>query len=747
MGYPGQAVEGPRRRAWFLGRSLRQVVALAAVGLLVLVLAVPPLRRAASLGLSRVILFVASPLAPSTKGFNTFPSGSRVLAVDGSAVGTIESEHRDPVQLKDLPPVVPRAVMAAEDEHFYEHSGVDPASVFRAGIHTLTGHGTQGGSTITQQLAKLNYTNGQRTLLRKLKEVLYASQLEKRYSKDQLLERYLNQVYFGDGAYGIDAAARRTFGIPAKQLDADQAATLAGRIRAPGKPLDPRAHPDAAQRRRNQVLANMARNGWLDKADLAAADAAPLGAIPAPPTTRAAGVDPYFVDLVAREAGGLAELGDSPEVRASALANQGLTIESTLDPRALAAATRSVQGQLGRPGDPATSIASVQPGDGAIRLLFGGLDPHEQFDVASQGHRQPGSSFKPFVYLAALEQGIDPRTTFDSGSPKTLQYGGTSYQVSNAEPGPGGPITVDQATVDSVNVVYAQLVLQVGPKKVADLLKRFGFSEQFDALPSIALGGVRTGVSPLEQASAYAAFAAKGAYAAPYGIVRIKDRNGKVVYSRRPSTTKAVDQTKAGVLNATLERVVEEGTGKGAAIGRPVAGKTGTTTNFVDAWFVGYTPQLATAVWVGDPDKSTPMTSVHGRDVFGGTFPATIFADTMKAALAGQPSAALFTASPDQLNLRPASVPPPTVATVASVPLTAVTEPPLTGVATVPTLPPLPPGGGGGAGGGGGPFPTPPPLPSTIPPRCTTTTTRPSASTPTTALPASTTTTRPPPGC
>jgi penicillin-binding protein 1A len=734
------AVNAPSRWAWLRRRSRRRTVVLALLGALFIVALIPPLRRAASVGLSRVILFVASPLAPSTKGFDTFPAGTQVLAADGSPLGTIESEHREPVQLKDLPPIVPEAVLAAEDEHFYEHSGVEPASVFRAAIHTVTGRGTQGGSTITQQLAKLNYTNGQRTLLRKLKEVLYASKLEQRYSKNQLLERYLNQVYFGDGAYGIDAAARRTFGVPANQLDAVQAATLAGRIRAPGKPLDPRAHPDAARTRRNQVLANMARNKWLAKSDLSGDEAAPLGVIPIPPSSQAGGVDPYFVNLVAREAGGLAELGDSPETRASALANQGLTIESTLDPKALAAATKSVQAQLGKPGDPSTSIASVQPGDGAIRLLFGGLDPNVQFDVASQGHRQPGSSFKPFVYLAALDQGIDPRTTFDSGSPKTLQFEGSSYPVTNAEPGPGGPITVDQATVESVNVVYAQLVLQVGPQKVADLLKRFGFSEKFEALPSIALGGVRTGVSPLEQAAAYAAFAAKGAYATPYSIVRIKDRNGKVIYSHGPTaTTKAVDATKAGVLNATLERVVGEGTGKGAAIGRPVAGKTGTTTNFVDAWFVGYTPQLATAVWVGDPDKSTPMTAVHGKSVFGGTFPATIFADTMKAALSGQPPLPLFTANPDQLNLRPTTtVAPSTVTTVYSPPAPAVTTPPFTGIVTEPTVAPAP----------GAPFPTVPPQPpATVPPRCPTTTTRPAVSPSTTAPPSTTTTTRAPPGC
>ena len=280
---------------------------------LLLIGVIPPFRRAAALALSKVILVVASPLAPPVDDLESLSEGSRVLAVDGSEVGLLGTEQRDPVTLGSLPRHVVNAVLAAEDANFYSHSGVDPSAVFRAALNTAKGN-SQGGSTITQQLAKLNYAGSSRTMLRKLREVLYASKLESKYSKDELLERYLNQVYFGEGAYGIALASQTFFGVPPERLTVDQAAILAGKIRSPSA-LDPYGNADAVRARRDQVLRNMSRHGWIGGTDLAGALAAPVQPAPRRPAPATAGKAPHFVGHVGREAAGLDELG-GPDVEA-----------------------------------------------------------------------------------------------------------------------------------------------------------------------------------------------------------------------------------------------------------------------------------------------------------------------------------------------------------------------------------------------------------------------------------------------
>jgi membrane peptidoglycan carboxypeptidase len=697
---------------------------------LLLIGVIPPFRRAAALALSKVILVVASPLAPAVGDLEGLAEGSRVLATDGSEVGLLGTEQREPVALATLPRHVVNAVLAAEDANFYSHSGVDPSAVFRAALNTAKGN-SQGGSTITQQLAKLNYAGSSRTVLRKLREVLYASKLESRYSKDELLERYLNQVYFGEGAYGIGLASQTFFGVPPERLTVDQAATLAGKIRAPSA-LDPYGNPGAVQGRRDQVLRNMSRHGWLGGAELAAALAAPVEPAPRRPAPATAGKAPHFVGYVGREAAGLDELG-GPDVesRSRRVVTGGYTIETTFDPKAYDVAVESVKGILGAPGDPTTAVASVQPGDGAIRVLFGGLDPSLQFDPATQGRRQPGSSFKPYVYLAMLEAGIDPRTAFDSGSPRTLSCAGAPWTVRNFEGEGGGAISVDTAMVHSVNTVFAQIMARVGTEGVADAAEQAGIDR--DALTplqcAMALGGLREGVSPLEQAAGFATFAARGTYAKPYAITRIRDRSGKVVYQRTSDVDQRPPSKEVGVLNGVLERVVKEGTGTAAAIDRPVAGKTGTTERNGNAWFIGYTPQLATAVWVGRPEGDVPMTNVRGIAVTGGSFPARIFSRYMRGAMAGKPVQSLYTVSPDELSLR--AVPPGA----------RTTGPAPTG--TTPPVDTTAPAGGdtdgrGGAPGGGAPPVTFQPG-RTVPP----TTARPRPTSPTT-LPSPVTTASPP---
>ena len=677
-------VLAPRPRHPWTGRlhghhALKALVV--AFVLLLAVAVIAPLRRVAAVIGSKIVLTLASPWAPSIGNFADLPEPTKILAADGSPLVTLDgAQRRDPIKLSELPPQVPHAILAAEDANFYRHSGIDPSAVVRAAVRNVQGAAEQGGSTITQQLAKINYTSTKRTWFRKLREVQYAVALENKYSKRQLLERYVNQVYFGDGAYGIAAASQTFFNKQPGQLTAAEAALLAGKIRSP-EGLDPVRNPDAVKARRDQVLANMHRHGWLSAADADAAMASPVAVVPeapAPPTKA-----PHFVEYVKREAAGLTALGPTPEARGKQLFTGGFTIETTLDPAAFDAAARAVKADLSGPADPATAVVTVKPGDGAITNLFGGLNFDRKFDVASQGRRQPGSAFKPLVYLAALREGIDPRSTLDSTSPKALTYQGSSYTVNNTSDGESsGPISIDDAMVKSINTVFAQLILTVGPENVRQLADALGFANVNDnigARPAIALGGVHRGVTPLEMAAAYATFAAKGSYARPYSITRITDRRGETVYDHEPVTKQVLDPREVGVLNATLEQVVSRGTATAAQIGRSQAGKTGTTTNFADAWFVGYVPQLSTAVWVGYPDSQKPMDSVHGRRVYGGTFPARIWADYMRVAVANLPTKTLDIATPDQLSLHNlAELPPDAAATTTSSSTTTTGPPPTT---------------------------------------------------------------------
>jgi membrane peptidoglycan carboxypeptidase len=374
-------------------------------------------------------------------------------------------------------------------------------------------------------------------------------------------------------------------------------------------------------------------------------------------------------------------------------------------------------------------VASVVPGDGAVDNLFGGLDyAATQFGFADEGLRQPGSAFKPFVYLAALRDRIDPRSVFDGTSGRRIACYGDQPVENYAGEDFGGAIDVDSALARSVNVVFVDLGCQVGVQSVLRAADDAGVPpDATEAQGAVFLGGLDRGVSPLTMAAAYATFASGGVYAEPYGITTIRDSRGNVVYQHQKSTRRAFEPAEAGILNAALERVVTEGTGQAAAIGRPVAGKTGTTSENVDAWFVGYTPQVATAVWVGE-DPPRPMTDVHGRSVTGGSFPAAIFGDLMRQGLAGVPVVALPTASPDALPLRRLGQPPvPPPPPLAAAPLPAPTP--------TPSLPESQ-------------LVTSPTTATTQPPSATTTTTRPPATTSTTsttATTATTSTTRPAP--
>ena len=700
--------------------------ALAGLTVVGVLLLVPSLHRGTAEALSRIVLTLSWPLAPRVAELDRFPEPSTVRAADGSVLAVLAAtETRLAVHLDELPFHVRQAVLAAEDARFYQHRGVDPKAVLRALVRTIGGD-LQGGSTITQQVAKLNYTAGERTVLRKLREVLYTSKLERRYSKDQLLERYVNQVYFGEGAYGIQAAAHQFFDVDAQHLTPAQAALLAGKIRAPGA-LDPRRHPDRVLSRRDQVLERMAELGWLGLQELGVAKREPM--VLAPPKAPGLSRAPHFVEYVKREASRLNGLGPDPETRLGQLFTGGYQLETTLDPALFDATVAAVSERLGQPGDPLAASASVEPGTGAIRSLFGGLDfAATQFDPASRGGRQPGSAFKPFVYLAALRKGIDPRTTFDGASGRRIGCYGDRPVANYAGEDAGGRVDIDTALARSVNVVFVEVGCRVGVHAVIDAARDAGIPrDATKAQGALFLGGLDRGVNPLTMAAAYATFAAGGVYAEPYAIRSIRDAGGEIVHEHRRSTRQAFAPEAVGVLNHVLQRVVNEGTGRAAAIGRPVAGKTGTTQDNGDAWFVGYVPQVSTAVWVGYEPRR-PMQDVHGRAVTGGSFPAVIFADLMRSGLRGVPVRAIPISTLADLGITvagadpgastttttaPAIVPPPPESTsTSSAPATATT-------ATTAT------------------FTT-----TTRPPRATTTTTEPAPTT-TTATTSTTTTTGP----
>ena len=388
---------------------------------------------------------------------------------------------------------------------------------------------------------------------------------------------------------------------------------------------------------------------------------------------------PHFVDFVKREAAGLDEMGDDPDTRRTRLLTGGYTVETTLDPKLFDATTAAVADRLGQPGDPVTAVASVMPGDDAVDNLFGGLDYlSTQFGYADRGLRPAGSAFKPFVYLAALRAGIDPRSVFDGTSGRVIPCYGAKPVENYAGEDFGGAIDVNAALARSVNVVFVDLGCHVGVRAVVRAATDAGIpGDATEAQGAVFLGGLDRGVSPLSMATAYATFASGGVYAEPYGIKTIRDSRGKIVYQHHTRTHRAFDAKQAGVLNAALQRVVGDGTGRAAAIGRPLAGKTGTTENNVDAWFVGYTPQMATAVWTGF-DPARPMANVHGRAVTGGSFPAAIFGDLMRTGLAGVPVRPLPLASPDSLPLHlvgefPAPPPPPRTSSTAPTTTTSTT--------------------------------------------------------------------------
>ncbi|MDP9328356.1 MAG: transglycosylase domain-containing protein [Actinomycetota bacterium] len=590
-------------------------------------------------------------LGEAYKRIPKFPERSTIYASDGKTVlaQVYLDFNREIVHLDEVSTAARAAVLAAEDDGFYEHGALDVSSVLRAIFaNVAAGDVVQGGSTITQQLAKnAVLDDADQTLERKWQELAVALRIEQKYTKDQIFELYLNDIYLGNGIYGIGTAAQYYFHEPASKLTLSEGATLAGMIRAP-EDYDPIAHPRKATGRRNFVLDRMVELGDADAAKVARIIAKPV-ALPPGTGRTATERPPFFVtyitgQILANADGTYDAFGKTSKQRERTLFQGGLKIVTTLEPEwqraAQAAANQPWAVTPGNPGyqqTPDTAIVSVDNTDGAIRTMLSGRNyQKDQLELAT-ATRQTGSAFKPFTLVAAFEEGIPPGQVYSATSPFcSPAWTSADHCVSNAEPGKGGYENLTTATAYSTNVVFAQLALDVGPSKIADAAHDMGITSDLSAVPSITLG--TSDVSPLEMASAYQTLANKGRHCEPFAVSRVEDAEG-VLYRHKAECHQVVDPEIAAQVTSMLQGVVTlpGATGTAASIGRPVAGKTGTTQEYSNAWFVGYTPQVSTAVWVGFPGNPDPLDRYFGTSVFGGSIAAPIWHTYMTRVMAGMP--------------------------------------------------------------------------------------------------------------
>ncbi len=614
-----------RRRAVLLA-------VLAAAGLLLV---------AAGAGITGVATFGSScdldALKPVTIGENSF-----IYAADGTTLGAIPAEqNRQPVPLERVSPWLPKATVAIEDRRFYEHDGIDPSGIARAiWADVRAGKVVQGGSTITQQLVRNLYpVSRERTIERKLKEACLAIKLDRTQTKNEILADYMNYVYYGNLAYGVEAAAQTYFSKPAHKLNLGEAALIAGMPQAPSD-YDPFNKREVASFRRNQVLRAMLETGAIDRAQYRWAVNRPLGlkAGKLYSTIR----EPYFFSYVREQL--IAEYG------VATVRSGGLKVYTTINPRFQRVAKRAIKETLYEKTDPAAAVISINPANGAIRAMTA-VTPgtrKNQFNLLSQARRQAGSTFKTFVLAAAVDLGVNPSTTGYVSSPFYYRpdpngncEDGSWWCVETYGKTYSGWTSIARATLSSDNTVYAQLTLDVTPQVVGKMAKKLGVKTELRVdgayVPSMGLGSIA--VSPLDMASAYATLAAGGVACEPMSIRKVVLPGEKVEGSAgwgKKRCRRVISEGVAYTVTQILEQNIQYGTGTGAAYGQPAAGKTGTTDNHADAWFCGYTPRLQTTVWVGYPEGEIPMENVHGISVAGGTFPAQIWRLFMSSAIGAQ---------------------------------------------------------------------------------------------------------------
>ena len=565
-------------------------------------------------------------LRPAEIGENSF-----VYAADNSLLGAIPAErNRQPVPAAKISKWMPKATVAIEDRRFYEHNGVDVEGIARAAYKNLTAQRVvEGGSTITQQLVRNLYISRERTVERKLKEACLAIKLDRAWSKQRILTSYMNQVYYGNHAYGIEAAARTYYSVPARALTLEQAALIAGLTQAPST-YDPFLQPERALARRDEVLRAMFTTGAITPSEFNVAIAdRDLGLKPGKLYQRIR--EPYFFSYVYNEL--------VKEYGGATVRSGGLRVYTTVDRRLQIAARRAMVDTLPYKTDPSSAVVSIEPSSGAIRAMVA-VTPNStknQYNLVSQGRRQAGSTFKTFVLVAAVERGVDPDTTYYRSQPFFYQPDPLTkaWEVKTYDNSYLGTVSVSRATLSSDNTVFAQLTLDLGPEAVANAARKMGVTvPKSEVVPAMGLGAIS--VSPLEMASAYATLAAGGIHSEPMAIRKVVLPGGKVDEDAgwgKPKRKRVLPDWVAYEVTHILEENVQAGTGVGAQIGRPAAGKTGTTDNHADAWFCGFTPQLQTTVWVGYPQAQIPMENVHGISVAGGTFPADIWRRFMSVAM------------------------------------------------------------------------------------------------------------------
>jgi membrane peptidoglycan carboxypeptidase len=625
------------------------ITALAGVGLAAIGAALLPAAKGLSqAGTSEEGEIILSPL----------DQRSYVYAADGSLLTTLQAEiDRQPVPLSSIPEDTVTAVLAVEDADFYAHQGVNLRSTIRALVRNVDSGGVvQGGSTITQQLIKAQYGDEQ-SLDRKAREAVLARRLEETMSKEEILERYLNTVYLGNGAYGVQAGAETYFGIAATELNIVQSAFLAGMIANPSA-FDPIRQPEASAQRRTLALDRLVAVGRLTAPEAAYLDTA---AIPTTITQVLPKREDYFVEEVKQQLLDDPRLGDTPEERAYQVFRGGLKIYTTLDPRAqlLAVGSRnevlaeiSPEGtppgttpiaadvETGLPRSATGAVVSVEPGSGAVRAMVGGPGfEQDKYNLATQGLRSGGSTFKIFVLMALLEHGYSPNDSVNGRGPCTFRdipgMFPDPYEVENFGNSGGGSSSITSQTLRSSNCAFVRLGQVVGIDNVVAQARRMGITTPLDDAVSMPLGTKE--VHPIEMAAAVASIAADGVYHAPYYVERVEDLTGNAVIVHAPNPRRAASSQTARLAAEVLEKNVEGGTGTKARVpNQHAAGKTGTAQGASDGWFVGFTPYMATAVWIGSPTDNDEV-RIQGTGITGGSYPAEIWGRYMRAWHEGLP--------------------------------------------------------------------------------------------------------------
>ena len=557
------------------------------------------------------------------------PASSHIYDANGNEIANIHAdEDREPVKITQVPKNLQDAFVAVEDNRFYDHMGIDPRGIARAIYANISGRAvTEGGSTITQQLAKNAYLTQDRTLKRKIQEVFLALQLERQYTKKEILELYLNQIYFGQGAYGVQAAAQTYFGKNVEDLDLDECAMLAGIPKSPNY-YSPMNNYQAAQDRKATVLDQMEKYGYITASEAAKTKKMePVIVKPKPKDETKQAT--YFVDYVTQLM--------IDKYGADAVYKEGLKIYTTIDmdmQQAAEAAMKNLpNGHVDGNGiqQPQGALVAIDPHNGYIKAMVGGRGT-DQFNRATMAERQPGSAFKPFVFAAALENKFTPGTVIDDSPVKVGDWEPQNYNRTF-----NGKVTLRTVAEQSLNVPTVKIAQKLGIDKPIYYAQEMGISTfvldgpQNDRNLATALGGLTKGVTPLELTSAYGTFANKGVHVEPVAVTKVLDRNGKVLEQAEPKQRSVISEESAAELTDMLEGVIQKGTGTRANIGRPAAGKTGTTSDYHDAWFVGYTPDLVAGVWIGSDNN----TSLGGMS--GGLTPAVIWKAFMSKAVASMP--------------------------------------------------------------------------------------------------------------